>query len=122
MMDRRKDPRFDSLLLIHLETYDGDAVAGQGMGRTLDISRSGVRIETRFPIHAVEQSVILVAIGVRNDVVEIKAKIVHSLNPEPGVYNYGIQFVEQDPKKLKILDAYIDAFMIHKNGGAPESE
>lgn len=122
MTDRRKDPRLDTLLLIHLETYDGDAVAGQGMGRTIDISRSGVRLETRFPINAPEKSLILVAIGVRNEVVEIKARIVRTSDPEPGVYHYGIQFMEQDPKKLKILDAYIQAFMNHKNGGAPESE
>jgi len=122
MTDRRKDPRLDTLLLIHLETYDGDAAAGQGMGRTIDISRSGVRLETRFPINALEKSLILVAIGVRNEVVEIKARIVRTSNPEPGVYHYGIQFMEQDPKKLKILDAYIQAFMNHKNGGAPESE
>ncbi|MDD3951112.1 MAG: PilZ domain-containing protein [Desulfobacterales bacterium] len=122
MTDRRKDPRLDTLLLIHLETYDGDAAAGQGMGRTIDISRSGVRLETRFPINALEKSLILVAIGVRNEVVEIKARIVRTSDPEPGVYHYGIQFMEQDPKKLKILDAYIQAFMNHKNGGAPESE
>lgn len=122
MTDKRKDPRLDTLLLIHLETYDGDAAAGQGMGRTIDISRSGVRLETRFPINALEKSLILVAIGVRNEVVEIKARIVRTSDPEPGVYHYGIQFMEQDPKKLKILDAYIQAFMNHKNGGAPESE
>ena len=122
MTDRRKDPRLDSLLLLHLETYDGDAVAGQGMGRTIDISRSGVRLETRFPIDAAEKKPILVAIGVRNKVVEIRSQIVRTSSPEPGVFHYGIQFMEQDPKKLKILDAYIQAFMNHKNGGAPESE
>lgn len=120
MTERRKDPRVDSLLLIHLETYDGDAVTGQGMGRTIDISRSGVRLETRFPINVPEKSMILVAIGVRNVVVEIRAQIVRISNPEPGVFHYGIQFTEQNSEKLKILDDYIQAFLNRKNGGAPE--
>jgi c-di-GMP-binding flagellar brake protein YcgR len=110
--ERRKSGRIDSLNLSYLlvDSEQGEAQK-QTMGRTLDVSEDGIRLETHIPVHV--GSHILVSIGLEDDVVDINGKAIHSSKNESGKYELGIEFRDIDDVAEKILKAFIRAFRQH---------
>jgi hypothetical protein len=79
----------------------------QGMGRTLNVSESGILLETNFPIDT--KHIVLLTIGLEEDIVDIKGKAVHSKTNTQGLYEVGIEFMDTDNKANKILKKFIRA-------------
>lgn len=107
--EKRKHSRIDSL---HLLNYVfSDELGGgstQGMGRTLNVSESGILLETHTPINI--DSVISLTIGFEEDVVDIKGRVVYTKQNEKAMSESGIEFFDVDSKAKKILQKYIAAF------------
>jgi len=80
----------------------------QGMGKALDVSQTGVKLETSCPIEA--DRVSLVTVDVEDRLIEIKGKPVYSKKTAEGVYHTGISFVgsEAEIKKfaMKLVRVY----------------
>ncbi len=107
--DRRLHPRIDALNLIAYDCIDEDGqVVVQGMGRTLNISEGGILLETHIQIE--QQYDALLSIGLENDLIDIKGKIVHSKPGKADKFESGIKFLEIGEKELAILKLYIKAF------------
>jgi c-di-GMP-binding flagellar brake protein YcgR len=107
--EKRKHSRIDSLNLLNYvysdESGDGST---QGMGRTLNVSESGILLETHTPIHI--NNIISLTIGLEEDVVEIKGKIVYTKENENKMSESGIEFFDVDDNAKEILKKYIAAF------------
>ena len=113
IQNKRSSRRYDSLNLLAYSVYDSDGtITKQGMGRTLNVSQSGVLLETHQPV-ATDQRVDL-TLGLEEDLVEINGTAVYSREGKEGRFETGIHFEEIDDKQKKVLDAFIRDF-----GGQP---
>jgi hypothetical protein len=77
------------------------------MGRTLNLSESGILLETRFPI-AGEHTVVL-SIGLEDQLIDITGRAVHVRSTDHGVYEIGIEFVNPDERMLHAIRYFIQS-------------
>ena len=107
--DKRLHTRIDALNLIAYECTDesGQAVL-HGMGRTLNISEGGILLETHVQIE--QQYDALLIIGLENDLINIKGKVVSSKPGKADKFESGIKFLEISAAEFAILKVYIKAF------------
>lgn len=107
--EHRKYNRIDSLNLLHYACIDQNKQrVGQGMGRTLDISESGIRLETHVPLDV--SHVVALTIGLEDDTVEIQGQVVHMTSNEQGRFETGINFFSIGQSERIILKKYIALF------------
>lgn len=107
--EKRKHLRIDSLhLLNYIYSDENEAEAAQGMGRTLNVSESGILLETHNAIDP--KSIVSLTIGFEEDVVDIKGRVIYSNKNNRGMFESGIEFFDIDANAQKILKGYISAF------------
>ncbi len=103
--NKRKHERIQSLNLSYICLDEDNNIVKQGMGRTLNISESGILLETHFPIESTHT--IRLTISLKEDLLDIKGKPVRVQSIDGGKYHIGIQFDEMDENAAKMLQAYI---------------
>ena len=108
--EKRKHQRVSSLNLSYICLDEEGKAVKQGMCRTLNVSESGLLLETHFPI-AAEHTVVL-SLGLEDDLVEVKGRPVHVHSKKQGVYEVGIEFVDLDKKTLKTVKQFIQSLSI----------
>jgi len=113
-MDQRRSERKDSLNFLDIEhvAHEGE-VLNQGMGRTLDVSAVGLKLETHIPLKPGEE--LRVAIGLDDDVVNLQGRIVHVSEVGSELYHAGVDFVDLDAQGQRVLNRYLEAFNAAKN-------
>jgi len=67
-------------------------VVFQGTGWTLDVSESGLLIETDFFIEP--NKILLITIPIENDIADIKGEVVHCSDNGNRKFKVGIKFLE----------------------------
>ena len=109
MDERRKNERHNSLNLLDYTAFDEDGnAAARGMGRTLNVSKQGICLETTVPFKP--DQTIRVAVGLGENVAEISGRVVHSEVTASGRYTAGIEFGEVDEASRKALETYLQMF------------
>jgi c-di-GMP-binding flagellar brake protein YcgR len=111
--NKRKHERIKSLNLSYICLDEDENIIKQGMGRTLNISESGILLETHFPIEP--NHLIQLTISLEEDLLDLKGKPVHVRSSDEGKYEIGIQFIELDQVASKLLKKYISS------GGVPQA-
>ena len=108
--NKRKYARYDSLNLLSYVCIDEDGKEWkQGMGRTLNISESGIMLETHEPIET--KYILMISLGIEDDLVDIKGEVVYCNRGEiPGRFESGIKFREVSSASLEVLKRFIKAF------------
>lgn len=107
--DKRKHHRIDSLNLLNFVCIDEEKNhRKQGMGRTLNVSESGILLETHTKIDP--QYSVLLTIGLEDDLVDIKGKVVFSKKGTEGKFESGIEFIEKNETSDLILSEYVKIF------------
>ena len=106
--EKRKHARFDSLNLSYVCLDENNQIIKQGMGRTLNLSESGILLETHFPID--KTHTVTLTLGLGEDLVDIKGRPVHIRTNTGGKYEVGIEFLESNAKARKALKKFIAAF------------
>ena len=107
--NKRKHKRFDALNLLSYVSLDEEGKEwNQGMGRTLDISESGLRLETNEVIKT--KYVLLISIGIEDELVDIKGKVVYTNRGEGNMFETGIEFIEVKQDALAVLEKYVKEF------------
>ena len=106
--ERRKYPRVDtSNLIAYCCLGENDNVLDHCLGRMIDVSPSGVKIETFQEIDS--ERISLIAVGPDGTEIDIKCRIVHSRKTEEGRYVTGICFagteLENTRFTLKLISA-----------------
>lgn len=110
MNEKRKHSRVDSIYLlnyVHLDETNNDSIT-QGMGRTINVSESGIMLETHVAFK--ENDTVDVVVGLKEDMVTIRGKVIFTRTTETGHYQSGIQFVTIEKESLETLRRYIAAF------------
>jgi c-di-GMP-binding flagellar brake protein YcgR len=107
--EKRKYSRIDSINLLNYVYFDeSEEELNQGMGRTLNVSEAGILLETHNPLQITHT--ISLTIGFKEDVVDIKGRVVYTHQNAKTMYESGIEFFEMDDSARYVLSQYITAF------------
>ena len=104
--NQRKHERIQSLNLSYICLDEDQNIVKQGMGRTLNISESGILLETHFPV--VPNHTIQLTVSLEEDLLDFKGKPIHVKSLDEGKYQIGIEFVDLDENDAKTLQNYIN--------------
>ena len=107
-VNHRKFERKDSLnILDYVVLGEEGEPMSNGMGRTLNVSESGLLLETNNPLTKGET--ILITVGLEEDMVELKG-IVTYVNPTTeNMFSSGIEFTEIDENGKRVLNKVLEA-------------
>ena len=111
--EKRKHIRVNALNLSHVAVDDREEAVKQAIGRTLNVSETGILLETHFPIES-DQNVEL-TLGFEEDLVNLKGKVIHLLNGVTGKFEMGIQFTDIDEDAILVIKDFINRFRELKN-------
>jgi hypothetical protein len=103
--NKRKHERIQSLNLSYICLDEDKNIVKQGMGRTLNISESGILLETHFPVES--NHTIQLTVSLEENLLDIIGKPVHVKSIDGGKYQIGIQFADLDENATKMLQDYI---------------
>lgn len=107
--EKRRQQRYESVNLLSYVCLDSEGKEwNQGMGRTLNINETGAKLETHEPIET--QYIVLLAMGIEDEVVDIKGRVVYCNRGESGRFEAGIEFCEMDRDSLAVLREFIREF------------
>ncbi|MFZ0724498.1 MAG: PilZ domain-containing protein [Desulfobacterales bacterium] len=110
--DKRKFTRINSLNLSYVMVDGAGEADRQTMGRTLDVSEAGIRLETHLPVEVGRH--LMLSLGLEDNVVDIKGRVVHARKNEAGKYELGVELLEPDAAARAILIKFIQAFREHR--------
>lgn len=114
--EKRKHERIDSLNLSYICLDENQNIVKQGMGRTLNVSESGILLETHFAID--KNNTVMLTLGLEEILIDVKGQAVHSKSKDDGKYEIGIEFQDADEKTSLELKKFIDALKKPKDGSA----
>lgn len=104
--NKRKHSRINSLNLLHIGVYKNDLLIKQAIGRTINVSEEGILLETYFFIKP--ESNVLLSVGLKDYLLEIKGKALHATQDTDNKYKIGIKFNTISQSDLEILKKYIN--------------
>lgn len=105
--NKRLTDRISSKNLIsYICTDKNNEIVETGMCRTLNVSKSGIMLETYN--HIDNNLDISLSIGLEDNLIDIKGKIVHSKPDDKGKFNIGIQFVGLEEKVRLQLSKFFE--------------
>ena len=78
------------------------------MGRTLNVSESGISLETHAPLDP--DTTVSLTIGMEEQIIDIKGTAVYSQKNDTSSYETGIELVDIQPAELTVLQKFITAF------------
>jgi len=102
-VNRRKHVRVKTDNLIAHETIGKDGkVVSRSMGKALNVSRSGLLLETSYPI--VAEGISLMAADLDDNLIEMKGRPIYCRETYTGMYQTGISFIgtEEDTAKFAV--------------------
>ncbi len=110
--EKRKFLRLDSLHLLDYRVMDSDGnERDYSMGRTLDVSINGIKMET---VHAIPQDVqLIITLGIEDTLVDVSGSLVHT-KESSNRYISGIEFKKVSSEDRAILRRYVDEFQSRK--------
>ena len=103
--DQRKHQRIPSLNLSYVCLDENNNIVKKGMGRTLNISESGILLETQFTIEL--EYLVIMTIALQEDLLDIKGKPIHAKSNEAGKFEVRIEFLEPDQESIQLLKNFI---------------
>ena len=119
-IERRKHIRIHSLNLAYICLDEKEENLKQGMGRTLNVSEAGLLLETHFPLEP--KQILSLTIGLEEDLVEIKGRVIYSRTGLRGKFETGIRFLEIDETADRILNKYVNAFREQNQSNLQKSD
>jgi hypothetical protein len=108
--ERREYPkRPNSVNLVYFGVFDEKKMLKQqGMGKTLNISEGGILLETYERI--LDDGVIFLSLGLKDETIDVEAKIAHFSGRGNGIYHTGLSFVADSDEKIEYIKKYIKLF------------
>ncbi len=103
--NKRQHERIYSLNLSYICLDENNNIVKQGMGRTLNISESGILLETHFPVES--EHIIRLTISLEEDLLDSKGKPIHVRSEDGGKYQIGIKFLDLDQNAVDLIKKYI---------------
>jgi hypothetical protein len=117
--EKRKFIRWDAIHLLDYVVIDPDGTEGRySMGRTLDVSLNGLKLETSYDIPLEAQ--LEITVGIEEDLVDLVGRVTHK-SEKGGRFVSGIEFVKMSAEGRRVFRLYTDAFrkfQEHQSGEA----
>ena len=105
--EKRKFTRLDSVHLLGYLIVDQAGVSGRyAMGRTLDVSLNGLKLETVHPLKPSDN--LEITVGVEEDLVDLLARITHT-KPTGNRFVSGIEFIKMPSEGRRVFRRYTEA-------------
>lgn len=115
--ERRHFIRPEALNLLDYLVVDNQGRQGEySMGRTLNVSKGGILMETHIPLPPGQQ--VMITLGLQDELIDVMGKIVYSTY-DAGRHQNGIEFFHVGDDDREVLNRYVKAF--HQNFAAPAS-
>lgn len=90
--DQRAHERVGSLNLSYVYVDEHGTPVREGMGRSLNVSESGMLLETTFYI--APDNFLLLNVAVEEKLLDIKGRVVHCRKNSAGRYQAGVEFTD----------------------------
>lgn len=103
--DQRKHERTDSLNLSFFCTDPNDNVMAQGMGRTLNISKTGILLETTFELPPGQQ--LDMEIALQDDLIDARGTVAHCTAKDDNMYHVGVEFKQISAADQEIIKKHL---------------
>lgn len=97
----------------HFSFDETGNLASQGLGKALDISKGGILLETPYPIESKLLS--LMAVDLKDNLLEIKGRLIHSKKTSTGMYLSGIAFFGSDEQVADFVTKLVKEHYYRKN-------
>jgi hypothetical protein len=111
-IEQRKFIRYDSLHLLDYLVLDEEGNPGvYSMGRTIDVSVDGLKLETTTLFKA--DTRLLITVGIEDDLVDLEGRTTHAL-PLDGRYVSGVTFQKITKEGRRVFAKYVEAFRQRK--------
>jgi hypothetical protein len=78
------------------------------MGRTLNVSSTGIKLETPALIEAGQH--VQVTLGLKDDMIDLTGKVAHIEVVGPEMFSAGVHFTRLDDEGRRVLSRYLAAF------------
>ncbi len=103
---RRTHRRLESFNMVSYICIDPDGIAvEQGMGKTLDMSESGLLLETIDLIPT--ECTLELLMGIHDETIEVKAKVVRVNTGSSIMYEHGLEFIDLDDDLALQINSFI---------------
>ncbi len=113
-INRRKHVRVQTNNLISHESIGRDGrVESRSMGKALNVSRSGILLETAHPIFS--EGISLLAVDLEDNLIEIKGRPIYCRETDTGMYQTGISFIGTEEETAKFAVKLIKLFHHRKH-------
>lgn len=106
--EKRSQPRYDSLNLSYILVDEDGNFIEQSVGRTLNISESGISLETHFETNT--RQGLLLTIALEDELIELKGKIIYCRTGADAMFETGVSFTELSEKDAGTLRKFIKIF------------
>ncbi len=107
--ERRIDPRIEKVHLVQVNRFDEEGFrADLTTGRTLNISRGGVRLELHQPVPL--RSIVSLSLVLGERIVDVKGVVVYLEDLDGERCGLGIEFRELDPGAEALLEEFVERF------------
>jgi c-di-GMP-binding flagellar brake protein YcgR len=111
-IDKRRHIRIDSLNLSYIMVDENGKQTGEGMGRTLNVSESGILLEVNF--HMPTDGKVKLTIAFEDEVVDLTGRVVHTRPGSEGMYQTGIRFSDLDSDHVHFIKRFVKRFHAHQ--------
>jgi hypothetical protein len=106
--EKRKFIRWDAIHLLDYVVIDADGTEGRySMGRTLDVSLNGLKLETSYELPL--EAEVKITVGIEEDLIDLVGRITHQ-SRRGGRFISGIEFVRMSAEDRRVFRLYTDAF------------
>lgn len=105
-MPARRHPRIKKVNLVQVNRFDEEGFrADLATGRTLNISRGGVRIELYHPLPL--RSVVGLSMALGDRIIDVSGKVVYLEVLDQDRCAMGIEFCDLEPEATASIDEYL---------------
>ena len=110
--EQRKFIRYDALHLLDYLVLDEKGETGDySMGRTIDVSIDGIKLETNTPLKIGTR--LLITVGLENDLVDLEGRTTHT-SSQDGRFISGVGFLKISKEGRRVFTKYVEAFRRRK--------
>jgi hypothetical protein len=102
-----------SNFIMHESIDKEGKIVSSSMGKALNVSRSGIMLETALPIEA--ENVLLMTVDLDNNLMEVKGRLIYCRETDSGMYQSGISFTGSKDETAKFAVKLIKLYHHRKH-------
>jgi hypothetical protein len=112
-MEKRQHPRVKTCNLISFVGMGSNGkISEQNMGKALNISQSGIFLET--PNRVLSESISMMSVDANNNLIEIKGAVIYSTKYVSGWFGIGVRFQGTHSENIQFAMKLIKAYNARK--------